>query len=81
MPKRSRIELERREMLFFKGDWARLDEILRPRKISPTQFIRELVHKKIRQIDDRASQNHNSLETIDVNTDGLSTEPSLTDLP
>lgn len=74
MPKKSRIDLERREMLFFKGDWERLNEILRPKKISPTHFIRELVHKKLRQIDDRASQTHNPLEIIDVNTDGLPTE-------
>lgn len=69
MPRKARIELERREMLFFKGDWNSLDLILRPRKISVTQFVRELVHKKLRQIEDRASQTHNPLETIDVNTD------------
>lgn len=71
MPKKSRIDLERRELLLFKGDWDRLDEILRPRKIAPTQFIRELIHKKLRQIDDRASQTHKNLETIDVSTVGL----------
>lgn len=79
MGKRAKFELERREMLFYKGEWERLREILAPRKLSPTEFVRELVHKKLRQIEDRANSIQQSMGTIDVNTDGISTEPSFAD--
>jgi hypothetical protein len=58
MPKRSRqpLEIRGREVRLYKGDWDRLEEILAPHRLKPSAFIRELVSKKIRQIEETQTQ-------------------------
>lgn len=42
------------EIRFFEGDWDRLREILAAKKVTPTEFIREMVYRKLRQIEEKA---------------------------
>lgn len=51
-----------REIRFFEGDWERLREILAPRKVTPSEFIREMVYRKIRQIDEKAQLTFNEVD-------------------
>lgn len=53
MPRKAREALDPkgREIRFYSGDWDRLSEILAPRKISPSEFIREMVNRKIREVE------------------------------
>lgn len=53
MPKKSKRPLDPigREIRFFVGDWDRLTEILAARRITPSEFLREYVHRKLRQIE------------------------------
>lgn len=53
MGRKSEEPLEKKDVILFKGDWARLEEILRPRKIKPTVFIRKLVRQKLQEIEAR----------------------------
>lgn len=57
MAKRSRepLELGRREIRFFQGDWERLSEILSPFRIANATFIRELLRKQLRQIEEHVN--------------------------
>lgn len=76
MPKRDVAELEKKDIILFKGDWANLDLILAGSKITVTQFIRHLVHNKIAQINSRTQDQHKQVETPDVLAD-----TDLSDLP
>lgn len=53
MPKKSREPLDPkgREIRFYSGDWERLTDILAAKKITPSEFIREMVKRKIRQVE------------------------------
>lgn len=66
MGRKVTAELEKKDIILFKGDWAELDAILAPRKITVTQFIRELVHRKLMQIKAAAQDTHKVVETPDV---------------
>lgn len=55
-----------REIRFFEGDWERLREILAPKKVTPSEFIREMVYRKIRQIDEKAQLSFQDLEEAEV---------------
>ena len=57
MAKRSREPLEqgRREIRFFRGDWNRLSEILAPFRIANATFVRELLRKQLRQIEEHVN--------------------------
>ena len=61
---RSPLETKGREIRFFTGDWDRLAEILAPLKVTPSEYIRELVRKKIKGIEERVNQK--TMETADV---------------
>lgn len=86
MPKRDTAELEKKDIILVKGDWAELDLLLAPTKITVTQFIRHLVHNKIAQIKSRGQDQHKQVETPDVlagtdisdlpHTDGYPSGPS-----
>lgn len=84
MPKRENAELEKKDIILFKGDWAELDLLLAASKtkITPTQFIRHLVHNKIASIKSRSQDKHQQVETPDVlaGTD-LSDLPHTDDYP
>lgn len=64
MPRRSREPLDPRgrEIQPYRGDWERLEEILKPRKIKPGTFIREMIRRTIRQVEDRATAPDMDLE-------------------
>lgn len=69
MGKKNRAELEKKDIILYKGDWADLAAILKPRRITPTVFIRELVHRKLLQIKSATQDTHNTLELPDVLAD------------
>lgn len=54
MPRKAREPLDPRgrEIRFYDGDWERLTDILAPKKITPSEFIREMVARKIRAVED-----------------------------
>lgn len=76
MPKRDSAELEKKDIILFKGDWVELDLLLAASKITVTQFIRHLVHNKIAQIKSRTQDQHQQVDTPDVLAD-----TDLSDLP
>jgi hypothetical protein len=46
MPKRSAKELDhKRNLRLYAGDWETIERLLGSKRITPTTFIRELVHK------------------------------------
>lgn len=51
MGRRAEEPLEKKDIILFKGDWEALRNILAPRKVTPTVFIRALVRKKLREIE------------------------------
>jgi hypothetical protein len=51
--RRSRLPTECRKFYPFKGDWERLAEILAPTKVTPTEFMRELLRRQIVNITNR----------------------------
>lgn len=53
MPRKARLPLDpvARRLFFFAGDWERLTEILAARRLTPSEFLREYVHRKLRQIE------------------------------
>lgn len=56
MPKRSAIQLDhKRNLRLYSGDWETLERILSSKRISPTMFIRELVHKATIKMDAQLS--------------------------
>lgn len=58
MPRKSSRPLDPigREIRFYAGDWDRLTELLAARKLTPSYFLREFVHRKLRQIDSLPTQ-------------------------
>lgn len=59
MGKKERVPLEKRDIILYAGDWDELAAILKTRRITPTQFIRELVHRKLLQIRSASQDTHN----------------------
>lgn len=53
MPAKSEIPLDKRgrEIRFYQGDWERLADILVARGATPSQLIREFVHRTVRRLD------------------------------
>lgn len=78
MSLKERLPLEKRKnLLLYVGDWERLERILAPSKISPTKFIRELVHRSLNRIEARAQD---SFKNVEINDDDLSAVTSDSDL-
>lgn len=57
MPRKSETPLDPRgrEVQLYRGDWDRLKDILAPKGISPSAYIRELVRLKLRKIESQAA--------------------------
>ena len=77
MGRRAEEPLEKKDVILFQGDWDRLREILASAKITPTQFIRALVRKKIREIEARVNDIAKtgpevSHDELDLDLDSLS---------
>lgn len=55
MPRKAREPLDPRgrEIRFYKGDWERLSEMLAPKKITPSEYLREMVARKLRAIEEQ----------------------------
>lgn len=79
MPKRAREGLRRQELNLYDGDYEELRTILAPKKISPGEYIRELVRRQIRFIQDNASVTNKTPEPIndDELLAGLSPQPGV----
>ncbi len=71
MPKAEKVELEKRDIILYKGDWNELATILKSKRITPTFFIRELVHRKLAQIKAAAQDTHQTVEIDDVELGNL----------
>lgn len=66
MPKRSAIQLDqKRNIRLYDGDWETLERLLGPKRISPTLFIRELVHKAAIRMADQLSVAEQPVKDID----------------
>lgn len=66
MPKRSAIQLDqKRNIRLYGGDWETLERLLGPKRISPTLFIRELVHKAAIRMADQLSVAEQPVKDID----------------
>lgn len=67
MPRRSDLPLDSKgfEIRFFKGDLDELRDILSKTSLKPTEFIRELLHKSIRRIKERAALKSKAVEIGD----------------
>lgn len=81
MAKRERAKLKRQELNLFDGDFERLQDLLAPKKIAPGRFIRELVRRQIRIIEDKISLTHKPAEPLNDDLDGLATLPSSPEQP
>lgn len=79
MARRSPTPLEKKDVILYEGDWDELASYLTPRKIKPTVFIRELVHKKVLQIRAASAEQHRptpELTDDDIASLGLDTLPA-----
>lgn len=66
MPRTSEKPLEKRKnLILVKGDWQRLERVLAPAGITPTLFIRELVHKTLARLEARMQDAARPVETPD----------------
>jgi len=70
MGRRAEEPLDKRKNLtLFQGDWERLEELLNPIGIPTGVFLRQLVRKKILQLE--AAKNDVARPTGDINVDTL----------
>ena len=77
MARKATVPLELKKLYFYKGDWEELTSILAARNITPSAFIRELVHRKLATIRALAVDTHSQVELPD---DGLAELVSSADL-
>lgn len=68
MGKQNRVPLEKKDIILYEGDWDKLATILAPRKVKPTYFIRELVHRTIARIE---AQAQDTFKTVEISNDDL----------
>lgn len=81
MSRRTKAPLEKRKnLLLFVGDWERLERICSTAKITPTEFIRELVNRSINKIESRAQDRYSNI-AVDIKDDELPASASLTTQP
>jgi hypothetical protein len=78
MPRKSKFPLDPigREILPYRGEWERLAEILAPKKIRPSTFLREVIHRTIRRAEEHANKDNLDLPEIDLETSDDDNEPT-----
>lgn len=78
MGRKSEEPIEKKKLALFVGDFERLGEILAPRNVTPSVFIRHLVRRKLRQLE--AVMDAVSRPTGDIDLDDIiqsaSTDPA-----
>lgn len=60
---------KRKNLILFRGDWERLEYLLHPTGVPTGVFLRQLVRKKITQLE--AAANAAAGPTADINADEL----------
>lgn len=60
--KKNRMPSEYRKISLFTGDWEELEHLLSPKRVKPTEFIRELVHNTIERIRSKQALHERSIE-------------------
>jgi hypothetical protein len=77
MARKAEEPIEKKKIGLFEGDFERLAEILAPKKVTPSVFIRHLVRRKLRQLEAALGE---IARPVEVELDDIITRAKLDEL-